>query len=642
LALQNAIRHHQAGELRQAEQIYRQILTRDPSLPDPWHLLGVLARQCGRAAEAVRLIERALQLAPEHPVLYYNLAQSLMSAGRTNEAVRAYRRAIELNPDFSEAWKNLGVAYEGCGDLESALECFEQGCRICPSSADAHCDLANSLTKLRRFDAAIATARRALLLDPNLVRAGNQLGIALRESGRLPEAEVAWRASLDRHGDDAAVLLNLGRLLHDTERVDEAIGMFERALSAVPESYEGLVNLGAALKDHGAHDRAIAVLTRATQLRPDRCEAWVDLGKVHEEIGELQLALRFFDAGLQRSPGNPEIRLNRAFALLQLGQFESGWHEYEARWQTSDAPRRPKVLLAEWTGELVAGTRVLVWGEQGIGDEIMFVSCLGDLLRQGLRVTLVAERRLVSLFARSFPGAYVVAPPESDEEWQSLADLADYQVPAGSLPRWLRRSAGDFPRAERFLMADERKTTKWRERYRELGPLPTIGIAWRAGTTVKTRRHRSAAIAEWEPLLATRHAQFVSLQYGATTEELTGFRMGHANVHSWPDADPLWDLDEFAAQVAALDLVISVGNATVHMAGALGVPCWVLLPRYWGWRWGVDRSDSVWYRSLHLFRQRTAGEWRPLFAEVAHRLEAALSGCAGGMGLRELANCSTP
>jgi ADP-heptose:LPS heptosyltransferase len=178
-----------------------------------------------------------------------------------------------------------------------------------------------------------------------------------------------------------------------------------------------------------------------------------------------------------------------------------------------------------------------------------------------------------------------------------------------------------YPRVEQYFVADSASTEKWRERFATLGEGLKVGISWRGGKDESVRRARSTNFEQWLGLLNTSSAHFVNLQYGATEGELAeANRTTGVRVHHWSDSDPLRDLDDFAAQIAALDLVISVDNSTAHLAGALGKATWALLPFAADWRWLIDRDDSVWYRSVRLFRQERAGDWRPVFRRVKEAL----------------------
>jgi hypothetical protein len=264
-----------------------------------------------------------------------------------------------------------------------------------------------------------------------------------------------------------------------------------------------------------------------------------------------------------------------------------------------------------------------VWGEQGVGDQVMFASAVPDLLDRGARCVIEADTRLEPLFRRSFSGiSFLARDTTTAAEIEHFA--ADYQVFVGSLCRWLRPSPASFPSRPGFLKADSALTEGYRQRYRErFGDRPVIGISWRGGTR-EIARIRSIPLAAWSPVLRQRNFGFVNLQYGDCRADLAAVQceMGVEVFHD-DMVDPLKNLDGFAAQTAAMDLVISIDNSTVHMAGALDVPVWVLLPAVPDWRWMLDRSDSPWYSSVRLFRQPKVGEWSPVIDRVAEELRRA-------------------
>ena len=233
-------------------------------------------------------------------------------------------------------------------------------------------------------------------------------------------------------------------------------------------------------------------------------------------------------------------------------------------------------------------------------------------------------RRLAKLLARSFPAVAVVAHErKSDAVPPTMPIAVDAQIPAGSVPNYLRRSADDFPTRDRYLLADPKQKRQWRGRFETLGPGPKIGISWFGGGTSEERRHRTTKLAEWRDVLAVGGAQFINLQYGNCADELqSAAAPSGITIHQFAQADPLGDLDAFAAKVAALDLVISIGNATVHLAGALGVPTWCLVPFVPQWRWSIAGETTPWYPSVQIIRQTAGYDWTSALAETANRLKA--------------------
>lgn len=304
---------------------------------------------------------------------------------------------------------------------------------------------------------------------------------------------------------------------------------------------------------------------------------------------------------------------------LQDGDFANGWDDYESRWTTQR--RRIDLTLPEWDGSPLHDKRLFVYAEQDLGEQILFASCLNELLPATRSCRVECDPRLVPLFQRSFPLADVVATPGRFEERSCDLSVFDSQLPIGGLPRYFRRSESDFARGGRYLVADLTARHRWTRRLAALGDRPKVGISWRGGKERDARLRRSTTLEQWRPLFEVESITCINLQYDGDRAELNAVRdvLG-TTIHKWDDVNPRQHLDDFAAQIASLDLVITVDNSTAHLAGALGVPTWTLLPDNANWRWMRDRTDSPWFPSMRLFRQPEPEAWEPVFAEVAMEL----------------------
>ena len=324
---------------------------------------------------------------------------------------------------------------------------------------------------------------------------------------------------------------------------------------------------------------------------------------------------------LRNSPNNPQTKLQQALTLLTQGDYSQGWDEYEWRWKAEVRSR--SFEIPEWDGESLADQSILIHAEQGVGDEIMFASCIPEFLEQVEECSIECDSRLISLFERSFPQARIFSRPiNRSGTGQEPSIYFDRQIPMGSLPRFLRRSIESFPEQKGFLIPDEKRLQKWRERFAGLGNGLKVGISWRGGRKPDVRRSRSTSLDQWMPVLQTPGVQFINLQYRECRQELAMYQEQNGiSIHDWVDADPVSDLDDFAAQIAALDLVISIDNATVHMAGALGVPVWTLLPFAADFRWMTGTDSSPWYPSMTHFRQPKPRDWKRVFDRVVCELD---------------------
>jgi len=553
-----ALKLHRAGELVQAETIYRAVLTQEPEHPQALYLLGSLKAQNGRWMDAVELLQRAAVARPDHPDTHGNLAIALQNQDRLDEAIVHFRKAIALCPTFAEGHNNLGVALQAKSLHEDAECCFRDALGLRPDYPEALVNLGNVHERRDEWEPAAECYRRALALRPDYPEAQASLGHVLCQSGKIEEAIL--------HGEQAVVR------------------------------------------------------------RPELVEAQNFLGVSHLEAGSPVRAIECFRAALARDPEHAKTRHNLGLAHLLAGDFAPGWEGYEWRFQANPALGQPLPLPA-WDGSPLAGKSILIHAEQGVGDEIMFASCLPEIVRTAKRCVLTCDRRLVKLFRRSFPDVEVIGVEvvdgqrENAQHWLPRAGHIDFQCPLGSLPRFLRLAPECFPAHGGYLRADTRRVAAWRERLACLGDGPKIGFSWRGGSATAQRTRRSIPLASCGELLTVPGVHFANLQYGDTGLERQHVRnqLG-IDVHHWENVNPLSDLDEFAALTTALDLVITVANATAHMAGALSVPVWVLTPFAPDWRWQLARADSPWYPSARLFRQGRADDLESAIAAVSATL----------------------
>jgi tetratricopeptide (TPR) repeat protein len=213
---------------------------------------------------------------------------------------------------------------------------------------------------------------------------------------------------------------------------------------------------------------------------------------------------------------------------------------------------------------------------------------------------------------------------ELDPGDQCASDLpsADMRIALGSLPKFFRSDLLNFPQQRAYLQPDNRKVALWRERYYNLGTGMKIGISWHGGSKPSEKLARSTALSQWSRLFSLANVHFINLQYGDCAHELKEVKeKTGVTIHNWEDSNPLEDLDAFAAQINALDLVISVDNSTVHMTGTLGIPVWTMLPYACDWRWMRKFEDTPWYKTVGLFRQSKPGNWNDVFDRIFSSLK---------------------
>jgi hypothetical protein len=418
----------------------------------------------------------------------------------------------------------------------------------------------------------------------------------------------------------AEALSNLGMALIAQGRLTEAAKNLQKAARLVPNSAELRNNLGVLFNRQGRSEEAVAASEEAIAMRPDYVEAHNNLGTALMELGRLPQASAAFQRAIVIDPECAQAHHNRSLVLLLTSQFEEGWEEYEWRWRHagSSTPLRP-FSQKWWNGSMEGVGRLLVWGEQGIGDEVQFSGLIRHIVSRGVEVVVECDRRLVPLLRRSFPETVVVG--RTDPPARLLKDPSiSHQIPMASIPRALGLSPNVMPLQNPFMTPDEKEREQFRSEYKKDGDPVLVGISWRSGNKQEGPK-RSVEIESWGPILKVRTARFVNLQYGECSRELQAAckRLG-VEVLEDKTVNSLKNLERFAAQVAAMDLVVSVDNSTVHFAGALGVDVWTMLPTIPDWRWGLEGETSRWYRTMRLFRQQERGKWEPVISKIGGEL----------------------
>ena len=450
----------------------------------------------------------------------------------------------------------------------------------------------------------------------------NILGIAFQKQDKLEESIHAYHQAIGINPEHAEAYNSLGNALQKQGNLEESIQVYHRAIELNPEYAQAFNNLGNALQKQDKLEEAIQAYHKAIELNPEYTQAFNSFGEALRRLGEFQPAIRAYQKALDTDPNYAVAHNNLGLVLLLIGDFERGWREYEWRWQCpTSLSRNPNFPQPYWKGQGIDGKTILVWGEQGIGDRIMYASLLGKLQKQANRVLVEVDNRLLSIFQRSFSEIDFFSTLEPPHPYL-LGSSIDYQSPFANLVQWLIPNEESFPKDKNYLKACASRVKDCRDKYQQLaqGRL-LIGISWKS-VNKDIGKLKSTSLIQWKELLLKQDCFFLNLQYGEVDEEINTFTAQTGiSIYRDEDIDSLKDLDDFAAQVSALDLIISTSNTTVHMAGALGKPVWTLLSYVPDWRWQLERSDTLWYPSMTLYRQPVLGDWGGVFQKIQLDLE---------------------
>ncbi len=630
---------------------YDRALALKPDRADAHYNRGNALMALGRHAEALASYDHALVLRPNDPLTLYNRANALADLNRHAEAVATYDRLLALTPKNPDALINRGKALRNLSRPAEALACFDKALSIRPDDVLAHINRGLALVALDRAEAALDAYDRALALKPGDPDALINRGIALLRLNRHEEALACYDRLLALRPDDADALNNRGTALLGLKRFEEALACYDKALALKPDDADALNNRGTALVRLNRHEEALPYYTRALELKPDDTNILNHYGNALVLLNRPDEALAYYERALLLDQRNPETFHNRGNALLVAGQyrealtsfdraialkpdhancrcdagmaqlaekdFARGWSEYEWRWKTPEFLAGVRDFAQRWYGKHVNGT-LLVWGEQGLGDEIIYSSMVPDLAGHAESVALEVEPRLVKLFARSFPDMHVIGRGDL------FPENIRAQSPLGSLGQYVRPDIQAFPKRERgYLVADERLAANLRRRLSPNGE-PVIGLSW-ISKNPAMGKFKTAKLADFEPLLRPAGRRYIDLQYGDTLAEREEMKQATGLVvERLDDIDNTNDLDGLAALIAACDVVVTVSNTTAHLAGALGKPTVVFVPagqaRLWYWFHAGD--ESPWYPHVRIKRQGKNQPWADLVASAAGEISA--------------------
>ena len=463
-----------------------------------------------------------------------------------------------------------------------------------------------------------AVARRVLERDPGNADAYHMLAAIAFTEQNFADAETLFTAAVGMNRHAPHLRYHLGNVQLARGHHDSAAGSYREALKLDPSMSAACFGLAMALQGMGRSQDAVVHLQRYLEREPRDADGHNAMGIAFQTLGKLDLALAHIRLALSISPDHKAASKNLATTLLLAGNFREGW----PAWLQIFTRTKLKLPDPASASAPFQGKHVIIYANEGVGDEIMFASCVPELINQAAEITLHCDTRLVPLFQRSFPEVRTLGMmKENAQKTIGLVAADEMHVLASFLPAYFRPDSESFPQRESFLLADPVRAAEWRRRFGNLGTGLKVGLSWRGGLDQANRARRSIPLTAWAPIFNVPGVHFVSLQYGDVEAELEQVRKATAvRIAAWSDANPLIDLDFFAAQIAALDLVISVDNTTVHMAGALGKPVWALLPLVPDWRWRMAGTATPWYPCVQLFRQQEAGQW----GEVVQQVRTAL------------------
>jgi len=684
--LATARAYHEAGNLGQAEEIYRRILNAEPRDAEALHLLGTVHIQRGNPQAAVEHLQQAIAEDGSQADYHNHLGVALAGAKEWEPAIECFQRAAELDPQLPDARYNLGNLFRTLGNLEEAVEQYQAALKAQPNSPQTHYNLANCLRDLERLDGAADSYRAALRLKPDYLRACTNLGNLLRgqrkfdeaekchreairikpgyarahhnlgslasAQGKFEEAETHYRAALQIDPNLVPARNGLGRALVELGKLDEAM----EVLSPTPESGDGLIEaqikLGEKLRVKGRIDEAAACARNVLQVKSDVAVAHHNLGLALAAKGELEEAVASYREALRIRPDFAEVHSNLAVALEYLER------PAEAAKHTEIALRiKPNFAVAQlnravtrlrsgdfrqgWLGfewrrycrqHRLRKFRKPLWTGDPLPQQTVLLHAeqgLGDTM-QFIRYVTLVKQRVGRVVVECQKPLYKLLSrgPQVDQLVARGQELPEHDVQASlmSLPAIFGTTLQTVPAEVPYLFADEDLIQSWRKRLADHDGFK-VGIAWQGSPKYAGDVYRSPPLRHFKPLAEVEGVVLLSLQKGRGSEQLAEVAGDFPVIDFGPELDA--DAGSFmdtAAIMHNLDLLITSDSSVAHLAGAMGLPVWVALNRVADWRWLQDREDSPWYPTMRLFRSSRQGAWDGLFHCVGKELRQLVEG----------------
>lgn len=548
------------------------------------------SRKSGKGTGA-RKVENILRKALNH-----------FNAAEYRDSLTLTLKATELDSESAIGYHLMAVSLDKLGEKHKALLMFEKTLELDPSQFEVYHNLGAVARDLNMPDVAEKFLRIFIDLKPNAPEGYNDLGALIRDQNRFDDAIEILRLGINLMPDVPLLWNTMGTVAAESDRLEEAEIFYNEALRLSPGFNRARYNLANHRLNHGDYVNALSG---------------------YED---------FLKEALPGHMDTIEARYARSTALLGLGRIEEGWREYQVR---NDPLFRNSTLYATpaplWQGEDVRGKNILVIGEQGVGDEIMFANPIRDLIEQvgeDGNVLINVTERLVPLFERTYPECLVGTPmftthngkTVSVTTWENDRGPLDFYTPMGDLCTYLRPSIETYRNVGSFLTPDPQEVERWKEQLSTFSRGLNVGLCWRSGVVTGGRGKFFAPLKEWGPVFDNMNASFVNLQYGEVADEVEEIqsRFGRT-LHQMEGLDLKDDLDSNAALCEALDVVIAAPTAAAALSGAVGTKTWFIITKR-GWP-SLGEQDYPFYADTEVFDQEVVGEWTGTFKNLGAAIE---------------------
>ena len=608
--LQNLFNLYTHGKLQKALDDSKELLREFPNSAILYNINGTVNVGLQLFNEGMNSFKKALKIKPDYVEVHNNMGIAFKDQGDQEKAIKSFKQAIEIKPDFYEAYNNIGVVLKDQGDQEKAIENYEHAVKIKPDYVEAYYNMGNAFKTQGKLEEAIEAYNKAVSIDPDYFKAYNNLGNSLRERGKLEDSIDAFNKALIVNPDYAETHNNMGITLQEMGKLQEAIEAYNKAVLINPKYAEGYNNMGNTFRNQEKLEESLGAYSKALSINPNYADAYNNMGNSLREIGKLEEAIEAYNKALSIKHDYADIYWNLSLINHLRGNLIDGFELYEYRLKKEEITVRPARIPFKWDGkQSLRGKHFLVYEEQGLGDTIQFCRYLPLLEEKGAKVSFKVKSKLHQLLGTLKTKADFLSEMPLDER-------IDFESPLLSLPYLFGTSLSTIPGQNPYLYAQEDVFKTWKKTLS--GDTFKIGICWQ-GSKRPLDIGRSFPLSLFEGISKIPTVELINLHKGEGNKQLEEISFLLTTLGSQFDSGPDSFIDT-AAVMMNCDLIITSDTAVAHLAGALGCQTWVALKYIPDWRWMLDRTDSPWYPTIKLYRQKIRGEWIDVFKKMEKNL----------------------
>jgi tetratricopeptide (TPR) repeat protein len=574
----------------------------------------------GKFNEAKEIYQALLKLIPNHPEVLGNLGTIELQEGNADLGISYLTKALKSNPTEIKFIINLANAYISINQFKEALEYLESAEKISPNLLNILYNKARALRGLNEFDAAITYLNKCLTLDPDNYLVLCDLALLFTQKGNFQAAKDLYSKAININPEDYLTYYNRGSAYEKLNEFQNALADYNNVIQKNTFFEPALFNKFRILFKQGIYHEALNQINYLLKLDTKNMNYLLARATIFEESKEYDLAIQDYDRiinNIEDSSEAKEARAKKGFIKLTNNQFPEGWELYEYRWSIRDK----KFLIPELKNFNVINKNILLWAEQGIGDQILFSSLLFNALNTTNNFTISLDPRLIQLFSRSFAWAKNIKFIGKDE---FIAEAQyDYHLPIAGLGKFFINSDKDFDNHPiAYLKADESRANLLKEKIYKKNH-KVCGISWKS-SNLELGAEKSLTLKELNSILLSSNKLFLNLQYGETGKEIkNAFNEFDVEIQSIEEIDNFNDIDGLASLISACDYIVTTSNVTAHIAGALNKKTYLILPYSIGkiWYWGESLDHSLWYPSIEIFRKTRSDSWANAIEKLSNKLK---------------------